>query len=418
MLRFEEVTKVFALDRTRARSFQEAFVGAFRRAPAADRERLVALDRVSFALEPGETLGLVGPNGTGKSTVLKLIARILEPDAGRVVVGGRVAALLELGAGFHPELTGRENVYLNGSLMGLGRARMTERLARIADFAELGRFLDMPVKHYSSGMYMRLGFATAIHVDADILLVDEVLAVGDQAFQNKCRERIAALRKAGMTIVLVSHSAESVRELCARALWLEGGEVLAFGPTDDVLAAYQRSVVAHEEARWAAEHDAAPAAKDPPGADRYGSGEIRITAVELLDGAGHPRHAALTGEPLVVRLRYAADRDVPDAVFGIGIHAADGTHVTGPNTRDAGLAVDVRAGEGVVEWRAEALPLQEGPYELSAAVYDGACIHAYDHHHRRFALPVRRGGAGDRLGLVSIPARWAHRAGPAAEGPA
>ena len=418
MLRFEEVTKVFTLDHARSRSFKEAFVGAFRRsAPAAERDRLVALDRVSFELAKGETLGLVGPNGTGKSTVLKLIARILEPDAGRVLINGRVAALLELGAGFHPELTGRENVYLNGSLMGLGRSQMSGRLARITEFAELGPFMDMPVKHYSSGMYMRLGFATAIHVDADILLIDEVLAVGDQAFQNKCRERIAALRKSGMTIVLVSHSADSVRELCARALWLERGAVLAVGPTDDVLEAYHRSVVAHEEARWAAEHPSDSAAHQPAEPDRYGSGEIEITSVELLDGDGRPRHAAHTGEPLTVRLRYRAHQAVAGVVFGIGIHAGDGTHVTGPNTRAAGLPIDVAPGQGVVEWRVAALPLQEGQYELSAAAYDSACIHAFDHHHRRFPLPVRAVGTADRLGLLALPARWTHVAGGRPEAP-
>lgn len=413
-IRFERVTKRFRLDHERPRSFQEAFVGAFRR-DTSPVETLTALDEVSFELPHGDTLALVGPNGTGKSTILKLVARILEPNSGRVLVDGRVAALLELGTGFHPDLTGRENVFLNGSLMGLSRQEMAGRLPRIADFAELGSFLDVPVKHYSSGMYMRLGFATAIHVDADILLIDEVLAVGDQAFQNKCRERIAALRKGGMTILFVSHSAQAVRELCNRALWLEKGEILAYGDTEEVLEAYHRSVVEHEEARYAAEHargtaseGAAEAIEEDP--DRYGSGEVEILGVELLDAQGRPHHILRTGEPATVRLRYLAHERVERPVFGLAIHRDDGLHVTGPNTRDAGLDIPAVEGPGRVEWRIERLALMEGRYELSAACYDETLSHPYDHHHRRFPLNIR-GGAGEAFGLVRLPATWAYEPG-------
>lgn len=379
---------------------------------------LLALDEVSFDLPQGETLALVGPNGTGKSTILKLVARIIEPNEGRVIVDGRVAALLELGTGFHPDLTGRENVFLNGSLMGLSRQEMAERLPRIADFAELGSFLDVPVKHYSSGMYMRLGFATAIHVDADILLIDEVLAVGDQAFQNKCRERIADLRKKGMTILFVSHSAQAVRELCNRALWLEGGKILSYGDTDEVLEAYQRSVMEKEEARYAAEHEreaasevAAEAIEEDP--DRYGSGEVEILGVELLDAAGEPHHILRSGEPAVLRLRYEAHERVERPVFGLAIHREDGLHVTGPNTRDAGLEIEAVEGPGTLEWRIERMDLMEGRYELSLACYDETLSHPYDHHHRRYPLQIRRGPSGEVFGLVTMPATWAHRPGAA-----
>jgi len=415
---FENVTKSFRLTDDRPRSFKEAFVGLFRPSPVQLRS-LLALDDVSFALEHGEALGLIGPNGTGKSTSLKLIARILEPTAGRVVVDGRVAALLELGTGFHPDLTGRENIYLNGSLLGLSRREMRGRLQAIVDFSELGRFIDMPVKHYSSGMYMRLGFSTAIHVDAEILLIDEVLAVGDQAFQNRCREKIADLRKAGITILLVSHSTEAVRELCGRALWLEGGRILADGATDDVIEAYYASVVAKEEVRFAAQRGAQPAS--PAGgaagsAGRFGSGEVEIVGVELLDGEGRECQILHTGRPAVIRVLYTARERVEQPVFGLAIHRDDGVHVSGPNTLDARLDIPFVEGEGALDYRIDALALMEGSYELSASCYDWTCSHPYDHHHRRFPMRVRAGSVRERFGLLWMPATWVHSPGTAAAG--
>jgi lipopolysaccharide transport system ATP-binding protein len=422
-IRFEDVTKRFTITHDRPRSLQEAFVGTFRRGRGLERETLTALDAVSFEIAHGESLGLVGPNGTGKSTTLKLVARILEPSAGRVVVDGRVAALLELGAGFHPDLTGRENVFLNGSLLGLSRARMNDRFERIVDFSELQDFIDMPVKHYSSGMYMRLGFATAIHLDAEILLVDEILAVGDQNFQSKCRERIAALRKAGVTILFVSHSPEAVRELCDRAIWLERGKVLADGPTDAVVEAYYASMVERESRRLAAEAvergGDAPASPvvGPRGGvalDRYGSGEVEILGVDILDDSGARLALARTGDPLVLQLRYLAHERIERPVFGIALHRDDGVHITGPNTRDMGLDIDAVEGPGVIRIRLPRLALMEGSYELSVACYDHSLSHPYDHHHRRFPLRVRAGDVRERLGLVSLEADWTHAVGEAA----
>jgi lipopolysaccharide transport system ATP-binding protein len=404
-VQFDHVTKRFTLQHERARTFKEAFVGLVRRDPTR-REELVALDDVSFEVAPGMTLGLVGPNGTGKSTALKLIARILQPSAGRVVVRGRVAALLELGTGFHPDLSGRENIYLNGSMMGLGRREMGGRLDRIIAFSELERFIDMPVKHYSSGMFMRLAFATAIHLEPEILLVDEVLAVGDQAFQNKCRDRIAALRQAGVTILLVSHDIQAVRELCTEALWLDDGRVRAAGPTDPVVEAYYASIVAHEEARFAAEHaGAAPPAAEP---ERWGSREVEITAVEVLgpDGAVHP--VLTTGEPATIRVHYLAHRRIERPVFGLAVHRADGLHVNGPNTRDALLDIPFVEGAGRLDYLIAALPLLSGTYQVSASCYDSTCTHPYDHHHRRFEFRVRAGSVRERLGAVWFAATWEH----------
>ncbi|MBL7184675.1 MAG: ABC transporter ATP-binding protein, partial [Anaerolineae bacterium] len=247
-VRFDNVSKRFTLRHERSRSFQEAAL-AFLRGQRNSREELWALKDVSFAIERGKTLGLIGPNGSGKSTVLKLITRILEPTSGQVVVQGRVSALIELGAGFHPDLTGRENVYLNGSLLGFGRNEMKGKFDSIVEFSELEKFIDVPIKHYSSGMHMRLGFAVAIHVDPDILLIDEILAVGDQAFQNKCLGKIGELKSQGVTILFVSHDLEAVRNLCPSAIWLENGVIQESGTTDRVIDSYLNNVTALTEAR-------------------------------------------------------------------------------------------------------------------------------------------------------------------------
>lgn len=235
-IKFENVSKRFILHHAKPRSFQELVIGALWRSWS--REELWALKDVSFAVERGEMLGIIGPNGSGKSTVLKLISRILEPTSGRITVDGKVSALIELGAGFHPDLTGRENVYLNGSILGLSQAEVDARFKEIVSFAELERFIDMPLKIYSSGMYMRLGFAIAINVEPDILLIDEVLAVGDESFQRKCLAKIEEFKKQGKTMVFVSHALETVRKLCDQAIWLEEGEIRSIGNPDKVIYNY------------------------------------------------------------------------------------------------------------------------------------------------------------------------------------
>jgi lipopolysaccharide transport system ATP-binding protein len=287
---------------------------------------------------------------------------------------------------------------------------MVRRIDRIVAFAELERFIHMPVKHYSSGMYMRLGFATAVHIDADTLLVDEVLAVGDQAFQGKCRDRIAQLRKAGVTILLVSHDPSQVRDLCADAMWLEGGKVLAHGRSDEVLEAYFASVRAREEARYAAEENS-ESPPEPARNDRWGTGEVEIVAVDCLGPDGAPRHTVLTGDDVTVRIHYLAHRPVPDPIFGLAIHRDDGVHVNGANTLLSGYDIAVVDGPGVMTFRIRALPLLAGSYELSASCHDRANSHFYDYHHRRFALRVRTADAYEQVGTLRLDASWGHRPG-------
>ena len=401
---FDNVSKKFTLRHERARSFQEAAL-AFLRGRDNSREELWALKDVSFAVERGKTLGIIGPNGSGKSTVLKLITRILEPTSGRIDVQGRVSALIELGAGFHPDLTGRENIYINGSVLGFSRKEMKAKFDRIVEFSELEKFIDVPIKHFSSGMHMRLGFAVAIHVDPDILLIDEILAVGDQAFQNKCLSKIGELKSQGVTILFVSHDLEAVRNLCTAALWLENGVIQERGTTDRVIDSYLNNVTAMTEAQLSRERQIGDSE------NRWGSGEVEITDVKFLDVQGRERRAFKTGEKMVVRLKYHAHIEVRQPVFGLAIYSSGGVQVNGPNTKFSDYIVESVEGTGEIDYIVDMLPLLEGTYELSAVVYDQDGLHAYDHHHRMYSFMVQRGAVKERYGMIYIPCEWRLRPG-------
>ncbi len=392
-IRFDEVSKRFVLHHERSRSFQELALGLFRR-NAGTAEEFWALRDVDLTIAPGETVGIIGPNGAGKSTVLKLISRIIEPTSGQIEVNGRIGALLELGAGFHPDLTGRENIYLNASILGLSRAEIRRRLDDIIGFAELERFIDVPVKHYSSGMYVRLGFSVAVHTDPEILLVDEVLAVGDAAFQRKCLERINELRRAGVTVLFVSHSAETVRALCTRALWLENGRLVADDVAEAVVLRYlERS------------RDGMGVVQ--PGSDerRWGTGRIRIIRVRLLDGEGQEWQRFRTGEPLTVEIRYRAEERVERPVFGLAIHRSDGIHITGPNTRFAGLEIPYVEGEGTVRYTVAALPLLEGLYFISVSAHNWEDTEMYDYQDRLYPFRVLS-SEGEQYGVITLEGEW------------
>jgi len=396
-IRFERVSKKFNLHHKRARSFQELTLGLFWR-DNGSREEFWALQDTSFTVEQGETVGLVGPNGAGKSTALKLVSRIIEPTSGRIEVNGRVGALLELGAGFHPDLTGRENIYLNGSILGLSRAQIRQKLDGIVAFAELERFIDVPVKHYSSGMYVRLGFSVAVHTEPEILLVDEVLAVGDAAFQRKCIERIDRIRSEGVTVLFVSHNTETVRAICSRAIWLDSGRLVADGSAESVVARYLTHSWDSEEGKL-----------EPRDENdwRWGSGEVRITSVRLLDGDGREKQQFKTGEPLTVEMRYRAEKRVEQPVFGLAVHRSDGTHITGPNTQFAGLDFPFIKGDGNVMYRVDHLSLMEGSYLLSVSVVNQDSTLMYDYHDRLYPFRVRQvGDKGERYGLVSLGGEW------------
>jgi ABC-type polysaccharide/polyol phosphate transport system ATPase subunit len=362
-------------------------------------ESFWALKDVSFEVEEGTTLGIIGENGSGKSSMLKVLAKILRPKRGSVDIQGKISALLELGAGFHPDLTGRENIFLNGSILGLSRREIAGKLEEIIEFSELERFIDTPVKTYSSGMYVRLGFAVAINVEPDVLLIDEILAVGDESFQRKCLNKLYDLKEQGKTIVIVSHGLDAVRNICDEGVWLEHGELKARGRAAGVVDAYLEEVNRQEEAKAGGTAEAGGLGS------RWGSGEIKITGVRLLDGDERKRSIFKSGERLVVEIDYEADRQIKRPVFGVAIHTRDGIHVNGTNTKFYKRVFDKIEGRGTVRYLVEALPLLRGSYVLSAVVYDHACLHAFDHHDRRYLLNVSSGDISD-YGLFHVPCSW------------
>ncbi|MGH9267497.1 MAG: ABC transporter ATP-binding protein [Acidimicrobiales bacterium] len=363
------------------------------RGKRAETSEFWALDDVSFEVPEGSTFGLIGENGSGKSTLLKCMARILRPDSGSVEVRGKVSALLELGAGFHPELSGRENIFLNGSILGLARRELARKFDGIVDFAGLGQFIDQPVKNYSSGMYVRLGFSVAINVDPDVLLVDEVLAVGDEAFQRRCNEKFADLRAAGKTIVLVSHSLPVVHNLCDRVAWLDHGKVKMLDAARKVVDEYVGNVQTDRQA-------------DGEAGTRWGSGEGRITGIELLGPHGTSVSRVRTGDAVTVRFHYQMTEAIERPVFGVAVHTLDGTHVTGPNTRDGDCVPDVLAGTGHVDLRIGRLLLLPGTYDITASLYDFACLHPFDFRHRAFRFDVDPGRPRESYGMVSLGGTW------------
>jgi ABC-type polysaccharide/polyol phosphate transport system ATPase subunit len=373
-------------------------------------EAIPALTDVSFAIAAGETVGVVGPNGSGKSTLLKLLAGILRPTAGSVSVRGRLAALLELGAGFHPEISGRENIEINGLLLGLSRKEIARRFDEIVRFAELEEFLDAPVKTYSSGMAVRLGFSIAAHCDPDVLLVDEVLAVGDEAFSRRSLETFAEFERAGKTLLFVSHDLGLIAERCHRAIWLDRGRVAADGPAGETVTLYRESVAEREAERRAQPAPAAPAA--PAGrAPRVGSGAVTVEAVQLLDSAGRPAARLLSGEPARLVMEVRAPMPQTDFVFGFAITTVAGATVFGSNTTIDGFVPVELGPAGTVILDIPSLDLAPGVYSVDAAIHarDGS---PYDYRRDilRFAVSAERAAAGvwspDRRWSFSEGVRW------------
>ena len=354
-----------------------------------------ALKGVSLSLTPGRTLGIVGRNGSGKSTLLKLIAGIGRPTSGTIEVRGRVSALIELGAGFHPEISGRENVFINGMMLGLSKREVAARFDDIVRFAEIGDFIDAPVKTYSSGMYMRLGFAVAVHVDPDVLLVDEVLAVGDEAFTHKCLDRFAELKRQRKTIVLVTHTLDLVTRLCDEAVWLDEGRVRADGDPKRVVDAYLLDVAARQEAeaRGVAAKRPPPAPGEPPDdmttapEGRWGSREAEITRVEIRHANGAAGTVFQSGEPVDIVLGVQAARELTDFVFGVGVYSAGGVCCYGTNTLIEGARPQRLAGTGEVVFRIDALDLTAGTYRLDVALHRADGV-PYDYHRLLYAFRV------------------------------
>ncbi len=343
-----DVSKMFKLYHENVRSLKEKVLFFNKRG----YEEFWALKDIDIQVEEGETLGIIGANGSGKSTLLKCITRILYPTTGRVITNGSIAALLELGAGFQPDLTGRENIYLNASILGFSKKEVDKRFDEIVAFAEMERFIDNHVRNYSSGMYVRLGFAVAINVDPDILLIDEVLAVGDEAFQRKCMERIEDIQEEGKTIIFVTHAVEITREICSKVVMLDSGRIVKEGKPREVVNFYHQQMESDETER-----------------SERGNRKMEVLGVALLNDSDEGVNDFNTGEDMKIRVAYRANEPVEDPVFGFSIDDYRGFTAYGTNTRLKGLDLGTVEGEGFVQFDLKSLPMLEGRYLVSVAIH-------------------------------------------------
>jgi ABC-type polysaccharide/polyol phosphate transport system ATPase subunit len=385
----DRVSRLFRVYPREARRLKDLVVARGR----AKGHDVVALRDVTFDVQPGSAVGLVGRNGSGKTTLLRLISGIIKPSTGTVAVGGRIGSLLELGAGFHPDLTGRENVFLNGSIHGLKRAYIREQLDEIVAFAGLEEFIDLPVRTYSSGMYMRLGFAIAAHIDADVLLLDEVFAVGDEQFQRKCFGKIFEFKQRGGTIVFVSHDATAVERLCDRAILLRAGTVEFDGPTHEAIVRYRRLLAA----------DADPEERGA-GLKEWGSGDARIEDAVLLGADGEPQQQFLAGEPLTLRLRIVAERPLPAPRLSYEIRDSSGLLLAGAAEPTAELGWDEATRGLGARFEVDRLPLADGRFHVRLGLTDDSGERLY--HWLDDALTFVVYPAGAERGAVKLDGRW------------
>jgi ABC-type polysaccharide/polyol phosphate transport system ATPase subunit len=418
-IQLDRVTKRYRVGRSR--TLVDLLAGSLRRKSAdvvhsATRGRMSAtidaLQDVSFEVPRGAGLGIIGRNGAGKTTLLKLISRVTWPTSGTVRVAGHVVSLIELGAGFHPELTGRENVYLGGGLFGLTRQDIASRFDRIVEFADVSSLIDTPMKRYSSGLYARLGFSVAIHSHPDIVLVDEVLSVGDAAFRRRALEALRALIADGKTVLFISHDMWNVRRLCSEILWMEDGRVRAYGAAGDIAERYMNEVNLEAIANHATALQS----------HRGGTGEVRYLSVDLYDVRERPTGAIGVGEALVVRATYRAQQPVHAPSFQMAIVDVDtGVVVTTATTAPRDVP-DTVEGDGTLECRFERLPLRPRHYVLRLAITDALQLASFDvvTAGPRFVV-TGSGGSVDSLadeqdGLVSLPHVFAHRVEARARG--
>ncbi len=388
-VKIENVSKDFRVPAERFSSLKERLLHVGR----VEHREFHALKDVSIDIEEGQTFALLGHNGSGKSTLLKCVAGILRPSQGRVLVRGRMAALLELGAGFHPDLTGRENIFMNATLLGVPKREVEKRFDDIVAFAELEEFIDNQVKHYSSGMYVRLGFAVAVNMDPDVLLVDEVLAVGDEAFQRKCLERVRLFQKEGRTIIVVTHSADMVRQICDRAAVLDHGDKVAEGPPGEAIRVYReylakRGVPVEADSEilnaGAAEVDRSHGQQQESKATKA----IKIDKVLVSHPHSSERKYLEPGEGLNIDVSFTANKRMEDVVFGVAVHDADARLVWGWNTTHFGVELEPLEGSGQIKFDVENVPLLEGDYKVSVSVHnrDGGTV--YDWHDQRYEFAV------------------------------
>jgi ABC-type polysaccharide/polyol phosphate transport system ATPase subunit len=403
-IRFDSVSKKYRLRHGWYLSLRDELARLARRVisgDAGEAPEFWALRDVSFEIRRGETIGLIGANGAGKSTTLKILSRVTVPTRGSFSVKGRVGALIEIGAGFHPDLTGRENVYLNGAIMGMRKREIDAKFDPIVAFAEVEAFIDTPLKYYSSGMMVRLGFAVAAHIEPEILLVDEVLAVGDTAFQAKCLNKIAELKERDKTIVLVSHTMPSILQHSTRVLWIDHGKVQAFGDPEETVERYLRSVQAQAAPGSGAEPEARPVSDSP----------IRIAGVTLRDAAGRATDSIVYGQPASVDVAYSVDRPVDDPVVAVTFQDVRGYPLGSLTSRLDGLRLDAAEGDGVVRLVLSPVLFTRGSYGVTVAIHDSRIQRYYDLKASAAKFMVEGPSVASRevSGHVIYPHRWEAR---------
>jgi ABC-type polysaccharide/polyol phosphate transport system ATPase subunit len=366
-------------------------------------EKFAALKGVSFNVEKGKTLSLIGENGSGKSTMLKILAGISRPTTGTITTTGRISALIELGAGFHPEISGRENIFINGIILGLTKKKIEERLEEIVKFAELEEFIDNPVKSYSSGMYMRLGFSIAINVDPDILLIDEVLAVGDASFVPKCLDKINEFKRKGKTIIFVSHDLATVERISDEVIWLKDGKLEMRGYPKRVIDAYMEYIGKRDEKKAEIQHQEEEKQSEENREKRWGSKEIEINNVKMIDTRGKEKYIYEADEPLTIEFEVTAHNPENDFVFGIGIYNSEGVHCYGTNTFIEDYKSKEITGKGKIKVHIPALNLINGTYYLDIASHkrDG---YPFDYHHFQYTFRVT--STEKDVGIARVPHRW------------
>ncbi len=385
----ENVSKKFRMRQAGGRTLKSASLDFFRKRGVDNTDYFWALKDINFTVPAGETLGIIGCNGAGKSTLLSLLAGTKQPSTGKITMKGTVSSLLELGAGFHPELTGRENIFLSGAIMGLSRKKMVERMDAIVDFAGLNDFIDQPVKHYSSGMYVRLGFAVSVEVDPSILLIDEVLAVGDTAFQRKCIAKMEEFRARGKTMLIISHDLSTIQSISDRILLLDEGHVIGIGDPEEQVGDYES--ITRKRSAKSIERE-------------WGTGEVKLTNVELRDESGAVTDKFKYGKDLIAKISYDASIHVKDPVFGFSMSDLNGRLIYGNNTQIENHRIAAISGKGDVELRIKNLPMSKGTYILSFSV------HSWDHkvnYHRldnRFPIAIESDKRFE--GCCFIPTEW------------
>ena len=423
----DHISKSFKIFYDKGHTIKDQVVSSKRR----KYEKREVLKDISFKLKRGEAVGLIGHNGCGKSTTLKLLTRIMYPDSGTITMRGRVSSLIELGAGFHPDMSGRENIYINASIFGLNKKEIDRRLDDIIAFSELEEFIDNPVRTYSSGMYMRLAFAVAINVDADILLIDEILAVGDVAFQAKCFNRLREIKKAGTTIVIVSHSLAQIEQICDRSIWLHDGLIREEGAPRIVDPKYMAYMSQKEERKKKKAEEAAAkekkekenteekqetqteaevekeaekeTAEETQDAKRWGSREAYMKKVTVLDMEGKECQTFQNDQPFQIRIDYKAEKKLDDVVFGIAIYRSDQVYIYGTNTLIDYSASNTLEAEGHIDLKIDRMPVNAGDYTIDLAFHrpDG-----FNYDFWREACSVKIQNVKNEVGVISLPHKW------------